>query len=67
MTAIRLAPVSASRHDPRTREQYRADLERETDVSLRRDSSRWRWRTLDDIRWQWAGWREGGAADARCW
>jgi hypothetical protein len=36
--------------DPRDPEQYRADLEQETEASLRRDASRWPWRSSGEVR-----------------
>jgi len=36
-------------HDLRAGEEYLAALERETEVSLRRDPSRWKWRRTNEV------------------
>jgi hypothetical protein len=36
-------------HDPRAGEEYWAALERETEASLRRDPSRWKWRRTNEL------------------
>jgi len=36
-------------HDPRAGKEYLAALEQETEASLRRDPSRWRWRRTNDV------------------
>jgi hypothetical protein len=38
-----------AQHDQRPAERFLADLERETDASLRADPSRWPWRTSSTI------------------
>jgi hypothetical protein len=36
-------------HDQRSRERFIADLERETDASLRADPTRWPWHLSTDV------------------
>jgi hypothetical protein len=52
------ALLGRTRHDPRTAAEYARALAEETERSLAKDPTRWPWRTLGDMRWQRAGWRE---------
>lgn len=41
--------LPGDQHDPRTAEEFRAALWRETDRSLRRKPGRWEWKRSDEL------------------
>ncbi len=63
--ALKALPARLSKptRDGRTAEEFRRALERETDASLRHDSSRWPWRRSDRVR----DTHRGRAQGARWW